>query len=617
MKSCLKVILLVLLPIGSMAQFSHPDSLIQALKLTTSDSARVSIMEGLVDYYAEANRDSAIYYSDEILLLVNKNNKKLEEANCWCYRGYLLMKLGKYPESFSCLQHALNIAEDPESEKNTWYSYSSPRKIRLRVLEYIHHNFGHLMGNTNNTEQQILHYNETLKIAEEIGDTSMLGFVTMNLGSTYLHLGKIDSALLMEKNAELILKQTGEKKYLSYVYYILGNIYLKKGDKDSALQNYHKGIDAAIEQNNIAYEGSIYNSLTNLFLLEKDKDSGLYYAKKYLKILQTMGSTNLGTAYQNLFEGYKLKNEMDSAYKYQGLALISKDSAYNKTIENLTDFQKLYFKEQMRLQELEEEKSLSEAKARNYAFLTGLGVFLFIGFMLYRNNRQQQKANKVLVKKNEIIAESKKRSDELLLNILPIEVAEELKLTGHCQAKTFSMVTIMFADFKDFTSVSEKVSAELLVDEINYCFSAFDLILPKYKVEKIKTVGDAYICVGGMPTLNFTHAPDVISAALEIRNFMLERKKEKETRGEIPFELRIGIHTGPVVAGIVGVKKYAYDIWGDTVNLAARMESSGEAGKINISGVTYTLVKDKFNCTYRGKIVAKNKGEVDMYFVEA
>jgi class 3 adenylate cyclase len=215
-----------------------------------------------------------------------------------------------------------------------------------------------------------------------------------------------------------------------------------------------------------------------------------------------------------------------------------------------------------------------------------------------------------------MITQSQKRSDELLLNILPHEVAEELKQTGRCQAKTYSMVTIMFADFKDFTSVSEKVSAELLVNEINYCFSAFDLILPKYRVEKIKTVGDAYICVGGMPTLNFTHATDVINAAIEIRTFMLERKKEKEAKGEIPFELRIGIHTGPVVAGIVGVKKYAYDIWGDTVNLAARMESSSEAGRINISGTTYSLVKDKFNCTYRGKIQAKNKGEMDMYFVE-
>jgi len=175
----------------------------------------------------------------------------------------------------------------------------------------------------------------------------------------------------------------------------------------------------------------------------------------------------------------------------------------------------------------------------------------------------------------------------------------------------------MFADIKDFTRVSEKESAELLVAEIDYCFSGFDHIIYKYGIEKIKTVGDAYICAGGLPVLTYTHAEDTINAAMEIRDFMLARKTEKENKGENPFELRIGIHTGPVVAGIVGVKKFAYDIWGDTVNIAARMETSGEAGKVNISGRTYELVKDIFNCSYRGKVQAKNKGEIDMYFVES
>ena len=215
------------------------------------------------------------------------------------------------------------------------------------------------------------------------------------------------------------------------------------------------------------------------------------------------------------------------------------------------------------------------------------------------------------------LGEEKKKSDNLLLNILPAEIADELKQKGRTIAKTYSMVTVMFADIKDFTRMSEKESAELLVAELNYCFSGFDHIIYKYGIEKIKTVGDAYICVGGLPVLTYSHAEDTINAAMEIRDFMLARKIEKENMGENPFELRIGIHTGPVVAGIVGVKKFAYDIWGDTVNIAARMESSGEAGKVNISGTTYELVKDIFNCSYRGKVQAKKKGEIDMYFVES
>jgi adenylate cyclase len=230
-------------------------------------------------------------------------------------------------------------------------------------------------------------------------------------------------------------------------------------------------------------------------------------------------------------------------------------------------------------------------------------------------NKQQELEEEVQKRTAELQSE-KKKSDDLLLNILPAEVAEELKEKGRTNAKTYSMVTVMFTDFKDFTDVSEKISAELLVAEIDYCFSAFDHIIQKHDIEKIKTIGDAYICASGLRALNFTHAVDMINAAREIRDFMLQRKKEKEERGEIPFELRIGIHTGAVVAGIVGVKKFAYDIWGDTVNVAARMEQNSEAGKINISGTTYQLVKTKFNCLHRGKIQAKNKGEIDMYFVE-
>lgn len=216
----------------------------------------------------------------------------------------------------------------------------------------------------------------------------------------------------------------------------------------------------------------------------------------------------------------------------------------------------------------------------------------------------------------ESVEVEQKRSNDLLLNILPAEVAEELKQTGKFRSKTYSLVTVLFTDFKDFTKVSEMVSAELLVEEINYCFSAFDRILPEYRVEKIKTIGDAYMCAAGLPSLNSTHAIDLVNAAIRIRDFMTGRRKEKESRGEIPFEIRIGIHTGPVVAGIVGLKKFQYDIWGDTVNIAARMEQNCEAGKINISGSTYKLVKEKFNCMYRGKIEAKNKGEIEMYFVE-
>lgn len=214
------------------------------------------------------------------------------------------------------------------------------------------------------------------------------------------------------------------------------------------------------------------------------------------------------------------------------------------------------------------------------------------------------------------IETEKNKSDDLLLNILPKETANELKEHGEARPRRFEQVTVMFTDFKGFTMVAEQLSPEELVKEIHYCFSRFDEIALRHGLEKIKTIGDAYMCAGGLPVPNDTHPVDVVRVGLEIRDFMLELKREREAQGKLCFELRLGIHTGPVVAGIVGINKFQYDIWGDTVNTASRMESSGEVGQVNISEDTWKLVKDHFKCTPRGKIPAKNKGEIGMYFVD-
>jgi ligand-binding sensor domain-containing protein/class 3 adenylate cyclase len=214
------------------------------------------------------------------------------------------------------------------------------------------------------------------------------------------------------------------------------------------------------------------------------------------------------------------------------------------------------------------------------------------------------------------VVKQKEKSDELLLNILPSEVAEELKEKGYTTAKAFDEVTVLFSDIKGFTNVAEKMTAQELVKEINTYFSVFDGIIQKYGLEKIKTIGDAYIAAGGLPEKNSATAQNVVEAAIAMQQEVEKLKQERVTSNKPYFELRIGIHTGPVVAGVVGIKKFQYDIWGDTVNLAARMEQSGVPGKINISQHTYELVKEQFNCVHRGKIEAKNKGEIDMYFVE-
>lgn len=259
-------------------------------------------------------------------------------------------------------------------------------------------------------------------------------------------------------------------------------------------------------------------------------------------------------------------------------------------------------------------------KSRLAYLVYALSAIGFVIFLIWWNGRVlRARARRLQTEVTKATAEirlEKKKSDDLLLNILPEEVAEELKAKGSADAKLISDVTVLFTDFKGFTQMSANMSPQELVGVINECFSTFDHIMQKHGIEKIKTIGDAYMAAGGLPTPNTTHAEDVVKAALEIQHYMREHKIRKEKAGEPYFEIRIGVHTGPVVAGIVGVKKFAYDIWGDAVNTASRMESSGEEGKVNISGSTYALVNDLFRCTYRGKIAAKGKGEIDMYFVE-
>ncbi len=213
------------------------------------------------------------------------------------------------------------------------------------------------------------------------------------------------------------------------------------------------------------------------------------------------------------------------------------------------------------------------------------------------------------------LTKEKEKSDELLLNILPLETAEELKNTGSAQAKFYDSVTVMFTDFKDFTPKSKTMSANKLVAELHDCFSRFDHIIKNYNIEKIKTIGDAYMCVAGLPVVNTTHPFEAVNAAIELRDCMLAYNKEKEAMGEHGFDVRIGIHTGPVVAGIVGVNKFAYDIWGVTVNTAARLEQNSVANMINISASLYNIIKDAYDCELRGNIFVKGLGELPMYFV--
>ncbi|MBN1251554.1 MAG: response regulator [Bacteroidales bacterium] len=234
---------------------------------------------------------------------------------------------------------------------------------------------------------------------------------------------------------------------------------------------------------------------------------------------------------------------------------------------------------------------------------------------IVKQTEELEEQSAELEQKNKKLEEERKKSDDLLLNILPYEIAEQLKNKGAVDAKTYRRVSVLFTDFKGFTNISEQLSPQEIIKELSIFFAKFDEIIGGHFIEKIKTIGDAYMCVGGLPLRNKSNPIDTVLAGLKMQLFVNEINKVKIEAGLSPWFLRLGIHTGKVVAGVIGKKKFAYDIWGDTVNTASRMESAGEIGKVNISGDTYEYVKEYFECEYRGKVEAKNKGEIDMYFV--
>jgi adenylate cyclase len=265
-----------------------------------------------------------------------------------------------------------------------------------------------------------------------------------------------------------------------------------------------------------------------------------------------------------------------------------------------------------------------EKQGNRLNFARWIGALLLVlslivlGSLLYskKKNRELALKNIEIAKSRDIIEEEREKSENLLLNILPKETAIELKESGVATPKHYEKVTILFSDFSGFTRISRHMSPVDLLKELNECFRAFDEIVDEFGLEKIKTLGDGYMAAGGIPISNDTNPVDALKAALKINEFMINRSIEKRAAGITYWDTRLGLHTGQVIAGVVGTRKFAYDIWGDAVNTASRMESGGEVGKVNISEDTFGLIKDHFDCTFRGEIEIKNRGKIGMYFVE-
>ena len=442
--------------------------------------------------------------------------------------------------------------------------------------------------------------------------------------------------MYFEKSLEAYRKSSGN---VPYTLNNIGKVYARQGKFDRAVQYQTEAYQAAQKTDSKLEMTRSLLGLANTYRQQKNQSQALSFFHKAETIAKEIGSNNeLKDAYEGLASLYSQMADYKNSYQYQQLLTAIKDTLYNAESDKRIAGLQLNFdveKKQAQIDLLTKDKELQQLDLQNQKFvrnalLMGLMLVVLITFILFRSNKVKVRINKLLTQRNEEINQQKEEIatqrdyldkqkveiENLLLNILPSETAQELQKNGIATPRYYESVSVMFTDFKDFTVIAGTLSPQELVAELNSTFIAFDAIIEKYDLEKIKTVGDAYMCAGGIPTVDHVHFINTIKAGIAILEFMRNDNERRMQSGALPWNVRIGIHTGPIVAGVVGKKKFAYDIWGDTVNIASRMESNGEAGKVNISASTYDLVKDQYVCFHRGKISAKNIGDVDMYFVE-
>ncbi len=607
------------------------DSMRSKLHGMKDDSNKVLLSSFLAEEFEYSNLDSAMAYADQSLRLSQKIKWKPGTVIYHTLVADVYCNKGDYPHALEASKKAINIAEEtgqkmwlghafniyaricrgmsiyPESIKYYYallkiFGELDSKDILVRkLMTNAYTGLGSVYQDQHNYTEALKNYMAALKIAPEADYKTGISASYNNIALIFMEQKRYKEALDYFNMALKINIETDNKVWKAYNYGNMGATYVLLGNYEMALKDYNEEvrISGSVSDKGGMAEGylgagSIFTRLEKYADAGKSLNLGLALSKEAGDVEQ------IKKAYEQLSILDSATGNWKSAFEDHRQFILYRDSMLNQeNVQKLTQNQMQY--EFDKKDAIANEEAKLQRNIRNVSFG---GIAALLLFTL------------VVVRQRNTVRKGKQRSDELLLNILPSETAEELKATGTAKAKHMDDVTVMFTDFRNFSQISKQMNAQQLVNEINYCYSAFDNIISKYGIEKIKTIGDSYMCAGGLPVPNKTHAFDVVNAAIDMRDFMLEERRKREAEGRIFFEIKIGIHTGPVVAGIVGIKKFAYDIWGDTVNLASRMESADEAGKINISEATYNLVKDKFSCSHRGKIAAKNMGEVDMYFVE-
>ena len=575
-----------------------------------------------VVYAYQSDNQRAVEYFLKALKIDEEQGYKQYAAMVTNNIGYIYESQSDYPKALDYYFKALKIDEEQGYKQNTAVVTGNIGRIYFSQTDY---------------PKALEYYFRSLKMCQESGNKKGIANATDYIGAAYIQQADYPKGLEYMLKALKMYEEMGDKNAIAVAISSIGSLYSDQKNYTMAVAYWQKSLkideeignktNAAMNLGNIggcflsiikdttAKSGSVtgvteltVNKYKPTAAIPVGRAALLRNAINYLQrslVIDTEIHKMDGVeyAYENLAEAYKLSGDYKKAMEYADNTRAIKDSVFSKEngnkIAKLENDRKQYG-DSLKAVAAKRTIDIKAEHRRNYELIGAGVIVLLLGFTF------------IVTRNNKLLDKEKKRSDNLLLNILPEEVASQLKDTGAAAAKRFDDVTVLFTDFVNFTEAGERMKPEALIEELHTCFKKFDEITGKYGVEKIKTIGDAYLAVAGLPSVDPQHAEHIVRAALDINTFMQDRLAKL---GNSTFAIRIGIHSGSVVAGIVGVKKFAYDIWGDTVNTAARMEQNSEAGKINISQTTYELVKDKFSCEYRGEIDAKGKGMLKMYYV--
>ncbi|MEN8125724.1 MAG: adenylate/guanylate cyclase domain-containing protein [Bacteroidota bacterium] len=560
---------------------------------------RLKILEELA--ISNSDPEKKLTYSKELI-----QTAQILDSIDYLYVGYLQKgnahkSKGDYIKALDCYIKASKFAIEEESNQKQG-------SVNITIAD--------VYSELGNHKNAIDYYQRAIDILRKENESLLVATALYNAGDEYFNIKKYDSAKLYFDESYLIFKNLNETMYMSYYLGSIGMIFAEQGNYLLAKEKINQAIAILEELEQYAPISEFLISMSDIYANQNDLITALSYAQRSLEIAKRYGlKKQISETSLKLSELYEQAGNSSESFKYFKSHIVYKDSVNNiKSVQQMADLRTDFEiqKKQDEIIFLEKENEISQLQGKrqktiNYISIGAFILVLFLAVSSYRRYNYEKRTNLIIQKETD-------KSEELLLNILPKETALELKKKGKVQAKKFNSVSVMFVDFKNFTRHSYNLSPEMLVKSVDYYFSKFDKIIKNYGLEKIKTIGDAYMCAGGLPFPTEDHPFKMIKAAFEISEF-IAISKNKNSKDFAHFDARIGINTGPVVAGVVGTTKFAYDIWGDTVNVASRMESLSKPGKINISENTYKLIKDKCECEYRGEFQVKNKGMMKMYFV--